>query len=107
MSNYFFEVLRPGINTTFQDKGRFHMQHLGVAPGGCRVLKSFSIANALVENTSDEMIVAALLHDIGDELAPNNHAEFAAAVLRPYVSEKTAWIVEKHGIFKCTTMLII
>ena len=55
---------------------------------------------ALKENASDEMIVASLLHDIGDELAPNNHAEFAAAVLRPYVSEKTAWIVEKHGIFQ-------
>ena len=34
MSNYFFKVLRSGINTTFQDKGRFHMQHLGVTPGG-------------------------------------------------------------------------
>ena len=55
---------------------------------------------ALKENTSDEMIVAALLHDIGDELAPNNHAEFAAAILKPYVSEKTTWIVEKHGIFQ-------
>ena len=55
---------------------------------------------ALEERASDEMIVAALLHDIGDELAPNNHAEFAAAILKPYVSEKTAWIVEKHGIFQ-------
>jgi len=53
MSNYFFEVLRPGINTTFQDKGRFHMQHLGVTPGGCMDLESFSIANALVGNTSE------------------------------------------------------
>ena len=55
---------------------------------------------ALKEKASDEMIVAALLHDIGDELAPNNHAEFAAAILKPYVSEKTAWIIEKHGIFQ-------
>ena len=55
---------------------------------------------ALKENASEEMIVAALLHDIGDELAPNNHAEFAAAILKPYVSEKTYWIVEKHGIFQ-------
>ena len=55
---------------------------------------------ALKEKASDEMIVAALLHDIGDELAPNNHAEFAAAILKPYVSEKTTWIVEKHGIFQ-------
>jgi biotin-dependent carboxylase-like uncharacterized protein len=53
MSNYFFEVLRPGINTTFQDKGRFRMQHLGVTPGGCMDLESFSIANALVGNTSE------------------------------------------------------
>ena len=57
MSNYFFEVLRSGINTTFQDKGRFHMQHLGVAPGGCMDLESFSIANALVGNTSDEGVL--------------------------------------------------
>ena len=46
------------------------------------------------------MIVAALLHDIGDELAFHNHSEFAAAVLKPYVSKKTHWIVEKHGIFQ-------
>ena len=43
MSNNFFEVLRPGINTTFQDKGRFHMQHFGVTPGGCMDIKSFLI----------------------------------------------------------------
>ncbi len=54
MSNYFFEVLRPGINTTFQDKGRFHMQHLGVTPGGCMDLNSFLIANALVGNPLNE-----------------------------------------------------
>ena len=55
---------------------------------------------ALNEKADDEMIVAALLHDIGDDLSPLNHAEYAAAVLRPYVSEKTHWIVEKHGIFQ-------
>ena len=57
MSNYFFEVLRPGINTTFQDKGRFHMQHFGVAPGGCMDLELFSIANALVGNTPNEGVL--------------------------------------------------
>ena len=54
MSNNFFEVLRPGINTTFQDKGRFGMQHLGVAPSGCMDHKSFLIANALVSNDEKE-----------------------------------------------------
>ena len=55
---------------------------------------------ALKDKANDEMIVAALLHDIGDELAPLNHSEYAAAVLKPYVSEKTHWIVEKHGEFQ-------
>tara|TARA_Y100001970_G_scaffold272327_1_gene368905 strand:- start:1596 stop:2150 length:555 start_codon:yes stop_codon:yes gene_type:complete len=55
---------------------------------------------ALRDKASDEMIVAALLHDIGDELAPLNHSEYAASVLKPYVSEKTYWIVAKHGIFQ-------
>jgi predicted HD phosphohydrolase len=49
---------------------------------------------------SEEMVVAALLHDIGDELAPCSHSELAAAVLRPYVSEKTYWIVKHHGLFQ-------
>ena len=55
---------------------------------------------ALKDGASDEMIVAALLHDIGDELAPLNHSEYAAAVLKPYVSERTHWIIEKHGLFQ-------
>ena len=55
---------------------------------------------ALNEKASDEMVVAALLHDIGDEFAPMNHSQYAAAVLRPYVSEKTYWIIEKHGLFQ-------
>ena len=49
---------------------------------------------------SEEMVVACLLHDIGDELAPMNHSEYAATILKPYVSEKTHWIIEKHGEFQ-------
>ena len=48
----------------------------------------------------EETVVAALLHDIGDMLAQDNHGELAAAVLRPYVSSATAWVVAKHGIFQ-------
>ena len=49
---------------------------------------------------SDEMIVAVLLHDIGDELATCSHSEMAAAILRPFVSEKLYWIVKHHGVFQ-------
>ena len=55
---------------------------------------------AFNDKAEEEMVVAALLHDIGDELSPLNHSEYAAAVLKPYVSEKTHWIVGKHGIFQ-------
>ena len=57
MSNNFFKVLRAGINTTYQDKGRFHMQHFGVAPGGCMDSESFLIANALVGNNSKDGVL--------------------------------------------------
>ena len=59
-----------------------------------------SATRALHAGENEEMIVAALLHDIGDELAPMNHSEYAASILKPYVSEKTHWIVEKHGEFQ-------
>ena len=59
-----------------------------------------SATRALNAGESEEMIVATLLHDIGDELAPMNHSEYAASVLKPYVSEKTHWIIEKHGEFQ-------
>ena len=62
---------------------------------------------AFNDKADEEMIVAALLHDIGDELAPLNHSEYAAAVLKPYVSKKTHWIIEKHGEFQMYTTLII
>jgi predicted HD phosphohydrolase len=59
-----------------------------------------SATRAYNNKESEEMIVAALLHDIGDELAPMNHSEYAAAILKPYVSKKTHWIIEKHGEFQ-------
>ena len=59
-----------------------------------------SATRAYNNGESEEMVVAALLHDIGDELAPMNHSEYAASILKPYVSEKTHWIIEKHGEFQ-------
>ena len=61
-------------------------------------LQSATRAHAAGEN--EEIIVAALLHDIGDELAPMSHSELAAAVLRPYVTPKTYWTIKHHGLFQ-------
>ena len=49
MSNY-FKILRPGINSTFQDLGRFGLQHFGIVASGCMDQLSFCISNKLVGN---------------------------------------------------------
>ncbi|WP_448581729.1 HD domain-containing protein [Thermaurantiacus sp.] len=52
------------------------------------------------DGRSEEYVVMALLHDIGDTLGAYNHPDIAAAILKPFVSEETHWICEKHGIFQ-------
>ena len=59
-----------------------------------------SATRAYDDGADEETIVAALLHDIGDVVAPYNHGEVAAAILKPYVSEKTHWIVRHHCVFQ-------
>ena len=48
----------------------------------------------------EEIVVAGLLHDIGDSLAPHNHADVGADILRPYVSRHTYWMLKHHGVFQ-------
>jgi predicted HD phosphohydrolase len=45
------------------------------------------------DGRDEEYVVCALLHDIGDTLGPSNHADVAATLLEPYVSEENHWIV--------------
>jgi predicted HD phosphohydrolase len=52
------------------------------------------------DGADEEMVLAALIHDIGDDLSPYGHAEVAAAILRPYVRPEVVWIVEQHGLFQ-------
>jgi predicted HD phosphohydrolase len=47
-----------------------------------------------------EMIVGALIHDLGDDLAPLNHSQLAASIIRPYVRGEVAWVIEHHGVFQ-------
>ena len=55
---------------------------------------------ALREGADIDWVVGALLHDIGDGLAPQNHDRFSAEVIRPFVRDEVAWVVEHHGIFQ-------
>ena len=52
------------------------------------------------DGRDEEYVVCALLHDIGDTLASANHADLAATILEPFVSEENHWIVKHHAIFQ-------
>lgn len=52
------------------------------------------------DGRDEEYVVCALLHDIGDTLGPSNHADVAATILQPYISEENHWIIKHHGIFQ-------
>ena len=52
------------------------------------------------DGKDEEYVVCALLHDIGDTLGPANHADIAAVLLQPYVSEANHWMVKHHAIFQ-------
>ena len=81
-----------------------HLEILAGETGGYavdRLTHSLQTATrAERDERDDEYVVCALLHDIGDTLACANHAQLAATVLQPFVSEKNHWIVEHHGIFQ-------
>lgn len=55
---------------------------------------------ALRDGADEETVVCALLHDIGDTLAPENHGGLAAEILKPYVSAENHWVVAHHPVFQ-------
>lgn len=59
-----------------------------------------SATRAHHDGRDEEYVVCALLHDIGDHFAPLNHGDFAAAILKPYVSERNHWMVQHHPVFQ-------
>ncbi len=59
-----------------------------------------SATRAVRDHADNDWVVAALLHDIGDGLAPQNHDKMAAEIIRPFVREEVSWVVEHHGVFQ-------
>lgn len=55
---------------------------------------------AEADGADEEMIVGALIHDLGDALAPENHSKYAAEIIRPYVRAEVTWVIEHHGLFQ-------
>jgi predicted HD phosphohydrolase len=52
------------------------------------------------DGASEEMIVAALCHDIGKVISVENHPAIAAEILKPYVSRETYEIIRTHQDFQ-------
>ena len=57
MSNNYFEIIRAGINTTFQDKGRNNLYHIGIPFSGAMDNRNYLLANRLVGNKLDLPVI--------------------------------------------------
>ena len=100
----FLHVLENDYIRALPDRLLLALERLGNSIQGYQVsrlhhsLQSASLAEA--DGADIETIVAALVHDLGDELAPDNHSQLAAAIIRPYVRAEVTWIIEMHGLFQ-------
>ena len=73
MSENIFKVIRPGINTTFQDKGRSNLYHLGIPFSGAMDNRNYLLANKLVGNNLNNPVLefafqGPLLKYLGDKI---------------------------------------
>lgn len=90
--------------TDLTDRMMAHLLLLDGDSGGFAVdrlthcLQTATLAHK--DGRDEEYVVCALLHDIGDTLGPANHADVAAVLLEPYVSEQNHWMVKHHAIFQ-------
>jgi predicted HD phosphohydrolase len=97
-------TLHQGLVDALPDRIMDQLRLLDSQEGGFavdRLTHSLQTAHrAERDGRDDAYVVCALLHDIGDVLGPLNHADVAAAVLRPWVSEAYHWMVDKHAVFQ-------
>lgn len=96
------EAMRSAVG--LPDRVMDHLRLLGGDFGGFavdRLEHSLQTATrAERAGRDDEYVFCALLHDIGDILGTFNHADIAAAVVKPFVSEENLWMVEQHAVFQ-------
>ncbi len=113
-----FRAMEDGTADDYELLGQFERAHAASLPnhvmdtlgrldgsmGGYQISRlehSLQSATRMRKAGADiDWVVAALVHDIGDELAPYNHSELAAALLRPYVRAEVHWVIQQHGVFQ-------
>lgn len=112
-----FTRMDAGTDADFEILARVHEQNLAALPDLLmgmladlradaaypvdRLQHSLQAATrALRDSADEELIVCALLHDVGESLGPFNHGAVVAAILAPFISEANRWMLEHHGIFQ-------
>jgi len=92
------------FETGLADRILDHLRLLGDSMGGYQVSRlehSLQSATRAEDDGADiDWVVTALLHDIGDMLAPRNHSAMAATMLEPYVRAECTWVLRQHGLFQ-------
>ncbi len=102
-----FEICKPqmyAFATDLPSRVMAHMQLLEGATDGYAVdrLTHCLQTAALAESAgkSDDYVLCALIHDIGDTLGSFNHQDIAAAILKPFVPENLHWMIAHHAEFQ-------
>jgi predicted HD phosphohydrolase len=102
-----WDIIMTHLTPHAKNGGTRVLDHLRLLEGDCGGFAVDRLEHCLQTATrahrdgrSEDYVVMALLHDIGDTLGAYNHPDIAAAILKPFVSEELHWIVEHHGIFQ-------
>ncbi|WP_079200988.1 HD domain-containing protein [Pseudomonas sp. CC6-YY-74] len=101
---HFLEHLEREFNKGLADRILTALQGLAGTLSGYKVNRLEhslqTAARAEADGADEEMIVGALIHDLGDDLAPYNHSQYAASIIRPYVRGEVSWVLHHHGLFQ-------
>ena len=96
MSNNHINIIRSGINTTFQDKGRDHLYHIGIPFSGAMDNRNFLIANKLVNNNLNSAVIEFAYQGphikyLGEKINTTGDEKF------PYISKSGALFFSSNG----------
>ena len=102
-----FEIIAANDRqTAIELPGRLitHLQEMAKDDGAYKISRLDHVLQCVTrahrDNADDDWVIAALLHDLGDVLAPFTHGQVAGEILRPFVKEEVTWVVSHHGIFQ-------
>ncbi len=102
-----FEIIAANDEQTAKelpDRLIAHLQEMAKDDGAYKISRLEHVlqcaTRAQRDHADDDWVIAALLHDLGDVLAPFTHGQVAGEILRPFVKDEVAWVVSHHGTFQ-------